>query len=105
MRPVLTVIVDPADRWMTRAACIGQAPAYDETASPFEQRRAVAICLTQCPVIDECREWARRTKFSGTAAGEKFLHGRRRGRPGPSERRPIVAARAAEPTIVEQQAS
>jgi len=42
--------------------------------------------LTSCPVIEECREWARRTKFTGTAAGEKFLSGRRRGRPGPQER-------------------
>ena len=33
MRPTLTVIADPADRWMMRAACIGQAPAYDESAS------------------------------------------------------------------------
>ncbi|WBQ07231.1 WhiB family transcriptional regulator [Kribbella sp. CA-293567] len=99
MRPTLTVIADPADRWMMRAACIGQAPAYDETASSWEQRKAQAICLTACPVIDECREWARRTKFTGTAAGEKFLSGRRRGRPGPQERRSPT------PMVEEQQAS
>ncbi|RZU18467.1 transcription factor WhiB [Kribbella rubisoli] len=87
MRPTLTVIVDPADRWMTKAACVGQAPSYDETATQWEQRKAQALCLTSCPVIEECREWARRTKFTGTAAGEKFLYGRRRGRPGPQERR------------------
>jgi len=87
MRPTLTVIADPADRWMTKAACVGQAPAYDETASQWEQRKAQAVCLTACPVLEECREWARRTKFTGTAAGEKFLYGRRRGRPGPAERR------------------
>ena len=87
MRPTLTVIADPADRWMTRAACVGQAPAYDESATHWEQRRAQAVCLNSCPVIDECREWARRTKFTGTAAGEKFLSGRRRGKPGPQERR------------------
>jgi WhiB family transcriptional regulator, redox-sensing transcriptional regulator len=83
MRP--TVIADPEDRWMTKAACVGQAPAYDETATFWEQRRAQAICLTRCPVIDECRTWARRTKFSGTAAGERWLSGRRRG-PGPAAR-------------------
>ena len=66
MRPTLTVIADPADRWMTRAACVGQAPAYDETASQWEQRKAQAVCLTSCPVLEECREWARRTKFTGT---------------------------------------
>ena len=98
MRPTLTVIVDPADNWMVKAACVGQAPSYDETASSWEQRKAQAICLTSCPVIEECREWARRTKFTGTAAGEKFLSGRRRGRPGPQERR-------TRPLIEEQQAS
>ena len=99
MRPTLTVIVDPADQWMARAACIGRGPSYDDDASQWEQRKAQAICLTACPVLDECREWARRTKFTGTAAGEKFLSGRRRGRPGPQERR-------SRPAIVsEQQAS
>jgi hypothetical protein len=81
MRPTLTVIVDPADRWMRRAACIGQAPAYDETASRWEQRKARELCLTSCPVLAECREWARRTKYTGTAAGETLLYGRRRGHP------------------------
>ena len=74
------MIVDPADDWMSRAACIGQAPAYDETASRWEQRKARELCLTSCPVLEECREWARRTKFTGTAAGETLLYGRRRGR-------------------------
>jgi hypothetical protein len=60
MRPTLTVIVDPADRWMSRAACIGQAPAYDEDASRWEQRKARELCLTSCPVLAECRDWARR---------------------------------------------
>jgi WhiB family redox-sensing transcriptional regulator len=100
MRPTLTVIADPADRWMMQAACVGHAPAYDENASQWEQRKAQAVCLTSCPVIDECREWARRTKFTGTAAGEKFLYGRRRGRPGPQERR-----RPTTPLVEEQQAS
>jgi hypothetical protein len=95
----LTVIVDPADNWMTKAACVGHAPSYDENASQWEQRKASAICLTSCPVIEDCREWARRTKFTGTAAGEKFLSGRRRGRPGPQERRNRPAI------ITEQQAS
>ncbi len=49
MRPMLTVIVDPADRWMDRAACSGQAGAYDETATRFEQRKARELCLTSCP--------------------------------------------------------
>ncbi|HZO63553.1 MAG: WhiB family transcriptional regulator [Kribbellaceae bacterium] len=86
-RPMLTVIVDPADRWMDRAACVGQAPAYDETAEPGQQRRAAAICLTRCPVVEDCRQWARRTGFTGTAAGERWLYGRRRGRPGPAPAR------------------
>ncbi|WP_328996256.1 WhiB family transcriptional regulator [Kribbella sp. NBC_01245] len=81
MRPTLTVIADPADRWMSKAACIGQAPAYDETASAWQQRKAREVCLTGCPVLDQCREWARATGFTGTAAGERFLNGRRRGRP------------------------
>ncbi|MEU0090959.1 WhiB family transcriptional regulator [Kribbella sp. NPDC006257] len=81
MRPTLTVIADPADQWMSRAACVGQGPAYDETASAWEQRKARERCLTQCPVLAECREWASRTKFTGTAAGEKLLYGRRRGHP------------------------
>lgn len=69
------VIVDPA-------ACIGQAPAYDETASFWEQRRAQSICLNRCPVVEDCRAWARRTGFSGVAAGERWI--RRRGqRPEP----------------------
>ncbi len=80
---MLTVIVDPADRWMDRAACVGQAPAYDETAEVWQQRRAAAVCLTQCPVVDDCRAGARRTGFTGKAAGERWLYGRRRGRPGP----------------------
>ncbi|GAA3100982.1 hypothetical protein JOF29_003231 [Kribbella aluminosa] len=80
MRPTLTVIVDPADRWMSRAACIGQAPAYDETASRWEQTKARELCRS-CPVLEECREWARRTKYTGTAAGETLLYGRRRGHP------------------------
>ncbi|GAA1664189.1 WhiB family transcriptional regulator [Kribbella sp. NPDC056951] len=96
MRPLLTVIVDPADNWMSRAACVGQAPSYDESASQWEQRKAQAVCLTSCPVLEECREWARRTKFTGTAAGEKFLSGRRRGRPGPQERRTRIPEVAAE---------
>ncbi|MFG1622098.1 WhiB family transcriptional regulator [Kribbella sp. NPDC049227] len=81
MRPTLTVIADPIDRWMSRAACIGKAPAYDESASRWEQREARRVCLTSCPVLEECREWARRTKYTGTAAGESLLEGRRRGRP------------------------
>ncbi|MFC0623040.1 WhiB family transcriptional regulator [Kribbella deserti] len=89
---MLTVIADPADRWMTQAACIGQAPAYDETASARQQRKAREICLTQCPVLDQCRDWARQTAFTGTAAGERFLNGRRRGHPSrptiPETRRP-----------------
>jgi WhiB family transcriptional regulator, redox-sensing transcriptional regulator len=92
MRPTLTVIVDPADRWMTKAACIGQAPAYDETASQWEQRKARAICLASCAVLEDCRDWARRTGYSGTAAGEKFLDGRRRGRPGPAAGRRQISA-------------
>ena len=58
MRPTLTVIVDPADRWMTKAACVGQAPSYDESASQWEQRKAQAVCLTSCPVLEECREYS-----------------------------------------------
>lgn len=81
MRPTLTVIVDPADRWMGRAACIGQGPSYDETASKREQKAALRLCLSECPVLAECHAWARRTKFTGTAAGERFLEGRRRGKP------------------------
>ena len=82
MRPTLTVIVDPADRWMSRAACIGQAPAVRrERRRRWEQRKARELCLTSCPVLTECREWARRTKFTGTAAGETLLYGRRRGHP------------------------
>ncbi|HEY3558477.1 MAG TPA: WhiB family transcriptional regulator [Kribbella sp.] len=81
MRPTLTVIVDPADRWMSRAACIGHAPAYDEDASRWEQRKARELCLRSCPVLEECREWARRTKYTGTAAGETLLYGRLRGHP------------------------
>lgn len=83
---MLTVIVDPEDRWMSSAACVGEAPAYDETATFWEQRRAQSICLTRCPVVEECRRWARKSKFSGTAAGERWLSGRRRGRPGPAAR-------------------
>src|SRR4029079_12063221 len=78
MRTTLTVIVDPADRWRSPAACIGQAPAYDESASRWEQRKARELCLTSCPVLAECREWARRTKYTGTAAGRTPLDGRRR---------------------------
>ncbi|MFK4084405.1 WhiB family transcriptional regulator [Kribbella sp. NPDC020789] len=81
MRPLLTVIADPADRWMDRAACVGQGPAYDETATRFEQRKARELCLTACPVLAECHNWARRTKYTGTAAGLTFLNGRRRGHP------------------------
>jgi hypothetical protein len=81
MRPTLTVIADPADRWMTKAACVGQASLYDETASPWEQRKARELCLSSCPVIAECHAWARREKFTGTAAGQRLLHGRRRGHP------------------------
>ncbi|WP_405059998.1 WhiB family transcriptional regulator [Kribbella sp. NBC_01505] len=81
MRPMLTVIVDPSDRWMDRAACRGQAGAYDETATRFEQRKAREQCLTSCPVLNECYDWARRTKYTGTAAGITFLDGRRRGHP------------------------
>lgn len=81
MRPTLTVIVDPADSWMSRAACIGQAPVYDEDASRWEQRKARELCLRSCPVLEECREWARRTKYTGTAGGETLLYGRRRGHP------------------------
>lgn len=80
----LSVIVDPQDRWMDRAACIGDAPAYDESAEQWQHRRAVAVCLTRCPVVEDCRAWARRIGFTGTAAGEKWLNGRRRGRPGPA---------------------
>jgi WhiB family transcriptional regulator, redox-sensing transcriptional regulator len=32
-------------------------------------------------VIDECHQWARREKFTGTAAGQRLLYGRRRGHP------------------------
>lgn len=81
MRPTLTVIADPADRWMTKAACVGQASLYDATATPWEQRKARELCLTSCPVITECHEWARREKFTGTAAGQRLLRGRRRGHP------------------------
>ena len=81
MRPTLTVIADPADRWMSKAACIGQAPAYDETATAWEQRKARELCLTSCTVIAECHEWAQREKYTGTAAGQRLLYGRRRGHP------------------------
>lgn len=84
------VIVDPADSWMTGAACIGHAPAYDETASFWEQRRAQSICLSRCPVVEDCRAWARRTGFSGVAAGERWINGRRRGQR--SEPRPASKA-------------
>jgi hypothetical protein len=80
----LSVIVDPRDRWMGRAACVGEAPAYDESAEQWQQQRAAAVCLTRCPVLEDCRQWARRIGFTGTAAGEKWLNGRRRGRPGPA---------------------
>ena len=51
------MIVDPRDRWMDRAACIGSAPAYDETAEQWQQRRAAAVCLTRCPVLEDCRQF------------------------------------------------
>ncbi|GAA0626228.1 hypothetical protein GCM10009534_72500 [Kribbella sandramycini] len=75
------MIVDPADRWMDRAACAGQAGAFDETATRFEQRKARELCLSHCPVLAECHAWARRTKYTGTAAGQTLLEGRRRGHP------------------------
>jgi WhiB family transcriptional regulator, redox-sensing transcriptional regulator len=45
------------------------------------------VCLTRCPVLEDCRQWARRIQFTGTAAGERWLNGRRRGRPGPVPQR------------------
>ncbi|WBQ07982.1 hypothetical protein [Kribbella sp. CA-293567] len=70
---------------------------YDETATRWEQRKAQELCLSSCPVIDQCHEWARREKFTGTAAGQRLLYGRRRGRTDAATRGPDRASGVADP--------
>jgi WhiB family redox-sensing transcriptional regulator len=74
--------------WMSRAACKGQthhffAP-HGEQAEARERREAVAaaICRT-CPVLLECRDYARRHREQGWWGGENDedrLEARRRAR-------------------------
>jgi WhiB family transcriptional regulator, redox-sensing transcriptional regulator len=61
--------------WMAEARCKGQthlffAP-FGEPAEPREAREALArsICMA-CPVLEPCRDWARRHREQGFWGGE-----------------------------------
>lgn len=88
--------------WMADAACKGRTryffPPHGEQAEARERREAVArsVCMT-CPVILECREYARRNREQGYWGGEndeQRVEARRRART--RSVRPAVVALAAE---------
>ena len=61
--------------WMADGRCKGQTELFfapfGEQAEPREAREAIAraICL-RCPVLDPCREYARRNREQGFWGGE-----------------------------------
>lgn len=86
--------------WMAQGQCKGQThlffPPFGEQADAREAREAVArsVCLS-CPVIDPCRDYARRNREQGFWGGESDEERdelRRRGRTGTGGRQPASAA-------------
>ena len=80
--PTLAALLaaDPAPD-LPGAACVGRYPTFDvdrlpgETADDHADRLALArrICLTECPVLDDCREAVRHeTHPVGMWAGERY---------------------------------
>lgn len=78
--------------WMSCSACKGKTahffPPHGEQAEAREKREAIAhsICMS-CPVLLECREYARRNREQGYWGGEndeeRVEARRRRGRSRP----------------------
>lgn len=70
--------------WRTRAACQHARPIYDAAydlhpttpAGRDAIRTAVAICVTQCPVIKKCRDMADRIELGPMGScGERLTYG------------------------------
>lgn len=87
--------------WMADGVCRGKTniffPPHGEQAEARERREAVAraLCVT-CPVLLECRDYARRHREQGFWGGEndeQRLEVRRRART--AERRVVADARLA----------
>lgn len=70
--------------WRSRSACSQDPelffPVGDSGAAFVQAQEAVAVCLTVCPVLDECREWLRDHPLEyGVVAGmteDQRRHGR-----------------------------
>lgn len=70
--PTRRHVLPPAEEWMQRAACAGRWPEWDgaidgESVAERQQRQqqAAKICLTACPVLAQCRDWANRAAEVG----------------------------------------
>lgn len=46
--------------WIEQGACRGMSTALFFAEDPNNVERAKRVCLTRCPVVEECREWVLR---------------------------------------------
>lgn len=65
----------PRSDWRTRARCKGQTalffpPMGELTDKRIVRERAAKKICQQCPVIGECRDWARANREPGVWGGE-----------------------------------
>lgn len=63
---ITTVRTHAFSEWQTGAACKGRS---DWWLSDGDEQEKVQICLSFCPVLEDCRSWAGRYPWSGTVIG------------------------------------
>ena len=63
---------DPS--WMGRAACTDRPDLWCDTGDAAVRSGAADTCLTMCPVLAECREWAADKQWAGVVVGGWSAH-------------------------------
>jgi WhiB family transcriptional regulator, redox-sensing transcriptional regulator len=63
--------------WVSRAACGRAAGLFDADTEASVRSEAISICRASCPVLDECRQWAQVTRYTGVAGGAFYRAGAR----------------------------
>jgi WhiB family redox-sensing transcriptional regulator len=68
-------LIDDRPEWMTAADCVGQVglffgPPNERPPSRLRREAAAKAICRSCPVLEQCREYARRHRERGVWGGE-----------------------------------